>query len=253
MPEGNCRLCNKFGKLTFEHVPPKVSFNKTTRYKLINFLDYAKKSNPFGQTTKGKVEQGGIGFYSLCKSCNNFLGTTYVPAYQLYINSFIDYAKKKEFNSFEFTMHEFTPLKVLKQIVSMFFSINGEAFSENYRDLAEFILSPISKNLPERFRVFNYINTEGQLRNLGVMALGNLTSSCLIVASEITFPPMGYILTIDFKGQLPFHQEITSFAQYDLDEKVNFDFKIYRLPTHLPYILDYRDKTTIQNSINNKM
>lgn len=249
MPEGNCRLCNKFGKLTFEHVPPKVSFNKTTRYKLITFIDYAKKSNPFEQTTKGKVEQGGIGFYSLCKSCNNFLGTNYVPAYQLYINSFIDFAKKKEFNLFELTMHEFTPLKVLKQIVSMFFSINGEAFSENNRDLAEFILSPISKNLPARFRVFNYINTEDQLRNLGVMALGNLTSSGLIVASEIAFPPMGYLLTIDFKGQLPFHQEITSFAQYDLDENVNFDFKIYRLPTHLPHILDYRDKTTIQNSL----
>lgn len=250
MPEGNCRLCTKFGKLTYEHVPPKVTFNKTTRYKVINYMDYVKKSDPFEQTSKGKVEQGGIGFYSLCKTCNNFLGTSYVPAYKLYINAFIDFAKKKDLNSFELTMHEFTALKVLKQIISMFFSINDENFSDNNRDLAEFILDPTSKNLPDRFRVFNYINTEGQLRNLGVMALGNLNSGSVIVASEITFPPLGYLLTINFDGQLPYHQEITSFKKYSIEEKVDFDFKIYRLPTYLPYILDYRDKATIQNSIN---
>ena len=250
MPEGNCRLCTKFGKLTYEHVPPKVTFNKNTRYKVIDYMDYVKKGDPFERTTKGKIEQGGIGFYSLCEACNNFLGTAYVPAYQLYLNSFIEFARKKDLNAFELTMHEFTALKVLKQITSMFFSINSEDFSENNRDLAEFILDPKSKNFPDRFRVFNYINTEGQLRNLGVMALGSITSGGIIVASEIAFPPMGHVLTINFDGDLPYHQEISAFKKYDIEEKVDFDFKIYRLPTHLPYILDYRDKATIQDNIN---
>ena len=137
MPDGNCRLCSKFGHLTYEHVPPKVTFNKQTRFKIINYMDYLKKDNPFEKSSKGKIEQGGIGYYTLCSTCNSFLGTTYVPAYQRYSNTFIEFAKKKDLNAFELIMHDFTALKVLKQIVSTFFSLNDEKFSQNNRDLAE--------------------------------------------------------------------------------------------------------------------
>ncbi len=46
MPEGNCRLCTNFGPLNYEHVPPKVTFNKQTRFKIINYMDYVKDDNP---------------------------------------------------------------------------------------------------------------------------------------------------------------------------------------------------------------
>jgi hypothetical protein len=179
MPEGKCRLCGVLGKLTYEHVPPKVTFNKETRFKIIGFMEYIKEKHPLDKIFKAKIEQGGIGYYSLCQSCNNFLGTTYVPAYQRYSNSFIDCAKKKDFNAFELTIHDFTALKVLKQIISMFFSLNDEIFSENNRDLAEFVLDPSSQDLSNRYRVFNYINTEGQLRNIPLMASGSLTTGNL--------------------------------------------------------------------------
>ncbi|HEU4573770.1 MAG TPA: hypothetical protein VFS36_02110 [Chitinophagaceae bacterium] len=175
MQQGNCRLCTKFGQLTYEHVPPRVTFNKNTRFKSIPFMDYMKESNPLESKIKGKVEQGGVGYYSLCSTCNSFLGRNYVIDYQKYSNTFIEFARKKQFNMFEFTMHNFNALNVLKQIVSMFFSINDERFSTNNRELAEFVLDSKSNKFPERLRAFNYLNTEGQLRNLSVMALGNLS------------------------------------------------------------------------------
>lgn len=249
MPEGLCRLCNKFGSLTFEHVPPKVTFNKRTRYQSIDILDYIKEKNPLNAKLKGKVEQGGLGYYSLCGQCNNFLGRTYVPDFEKYSNSFIDFAKKKEFNCFELTMHNFSALNVLKQIVSMFFSINNVAFSSNYRDLAEFVLDPTSNNIPKSYRIFNYLNTEGQFRSLPFSVLANLHSTGSVQGSEIAFPPLGHVLTFDFYGQLPFHQEITSFKDYGFNQLATIDLKIFRLPTYLPIFLDYRDRLTIEKTI----
>lgn len=249
MAEGICKLCNQFGQLSYEHVPPKVTYNKNTRFRTINFLEYVKSPNPLEIKYKGKIEQGGIGYYSLCKSCNSFLGTNYVREFQKYTNSFISFAKKKHLNAFELTMHDFRALYVLKQIVSMFFSINDESFSKNNRDLAEFVLNPKSNHLPNRFRLFNYINTEGQLRYLSMMAQGSFSSTNFVLGTEIAFPPLGYVMTLDFNGKLPFHQEITSFREYADNENVTFDFKIYRLATHLPFILDYRDRQTIENSL----
>lgn len=252
MAEGICRLCNNFGKLTYEHVPPKVAFNKRTRFRSINFMDYLKEHNPLNTKFKGKVEQGGLGYYSLCSKCNSFLGATYVPDYQKYSNSFIEFAKKKHLNAFELTMHEFNALNVLKQIVSMFFSINDDNFSLSNRDLAEFILDSSSNELPARFRLFNYLNTEGQLRNLPVMELISLRSKGAVKGSELAFPPLGHVLTINFKGTLPYHQEITLFSKCKQGVTINYDFKIYRLPTYLPLLLDYRDSETINKNIINR-
>lgn len=249
MHKGICRLCNTFGLLSFEHVPPKVTFNKRTRYKSVNFEDYLKERNPIETKFKGKVEQGGVGYYSLCKNCNSFLGLSYVKDYQKYSNSFIDFAKRKDFNYFELTVHDFHALNVIKQIVSMFLSINDERFALENRDLAEFVLDPKSNNLPDRFRIFNYLNTEGQLRYLPLMVIGDLKSKGILKGSELAFPPLGHVLTIDFKGQLPYHQEITSFKEFDSKSKVSFDYKIFRFPTYLPILLDYRDKETIYKNI----
>jgi len=253
MPEGMCRLCNKFGKLSYEHVPPKVNFNKKTRFQSIPFMDYIKEHNPLETKFKGKIEQGGIGYYSLCQTCNNFLGTTYVKDFQKYSNTFIEFAKKKHLNAFELTMHDFSALNVLKQIISMFFSINDELFSKNNRDLAEFILIPSSNKLPNRFRVFNYLKTEGQLRNLPITALVNLETKRNVIGTEFAFPPLGHVLTIDFNGNLPYHQEITSFKDYQFSKLVSFDMKFFRLPTHLPFLLDYRDIATIKNALDKSL
>lgn len=104
MQRGNCRLCTKFGQLTYEHVPPRVTFNKHTRFKSVPFMDYIKEPNPLESKFKGKTEQGGIGYYSLCSTCNSFLGRTYVTDYQKYSNTFVEFARKKQFNMFELTM-----------------------------------------------------------------------------------------------------------------------------------------------------
>jgi hypothetical protein len=250
MHEGICRLCNQFSKLTYEHVPPRVTFNKRTRFKIINLMDYVKEPNPLAAEFKGKIEQGGLGYYSLCQTCNTFLGSTYVTAYQKYTNSFIEFAKKTHYNSFLLTMHEFEALKVLKQVISMFLSFNDEKFSSNNRDLADFVLNPQRQELSPRYRVFTYLNTEGYNRSVRISVSGDLNTGKSLVGTELAFPPLGFVLTIDFNGQLLVHQEITSFKNFAISDLATVDLKIFRLPTYLPLLLDYRDKATILDAIN---
>jgi hypothetical protein len=250
MPQGNCSLCGTFCDLTFEHVPPRAAFNKRTRYKSVPMLDVLKSDNILKNKFRGKVEQGGVGYYSLCGKCNSFLGLNYVNDYVAYSNTFIDFAKKKEFDYFELEMHNFDAVKVLKQIVSMFISLNSWQFSQNYPALRNYVLNPKHKELPSNIRIFSYLNCEGQFRNNTFSVVGDLNSNLNVLASELAFPPLGHVMTIDFNGSMPYHYELTHFKNYKVGELVSINFKLFRLPTHLPIPLDYRTKELIENAIN---
>lgn len=250
MHEGNCVLCGKFGQLSFEHVPPRVAFNKTTQYRIVEYLDLLQNANPLEPIIKGKVKQGGVGYYSLCRSCNSFLGSNYVTAYTSYSNSFIEFAKRDYNNHCVFDMHDFEALKVIKQVVSMFLTINSWEFSKNNPELSEFVLDPTKQELPPKFRFFEYLNTEGQLRNLALSVKGSFATKLSVAGSEIAFPPLGHVMTVGFTGNLPFHQEITDFKLNAINEKITYRFHMYRLPTILPMFLDYRTKESIANTIN---
>ena len=143
MPQGNCRLCGSFSELTFEHVPPRSAFNKHTRYQNISFVNLLKQPDLFDLKVKGKIEQGGIGYYSLCNTCNNFLANNYVDAFTAYSNSFIELAHKKDVRSYEMVMQHFEAGRVLKAIVSMFLSMNDWDFSQANRKLAEYVMNPV--------------------------------------------------------------------------------------------------------------
>ena len=249
MQSGYCLLCGEYCNLTFEHVPPRIAFNKITKYQTVQYLDLLRQKDPLNSQIKGKIEQGGVGFYSLCSTCNSFLGTEYVTAYTQYSNSFIALARKLPSNHFVIEMHDFEALRVLKQIVSMFLSINSLEFSQKNPELAEFVLNPTKTQLPKRFRFFEYLNSEGQLRNIPLSITGNFQTGISIAASEIAFPPLGHVMTIDFRGELAFHQEITDFSNHSIDQKVSLKFDIYRLPTVLPMLLDYRTKEAIEETI----
>lgn len=251
MQKEHCHLCGNLSKLSFDHVPPRAAFNKQTRYKEIPILDYLKVENPLNSQFRGQIKQGGLGYYSLCRNCNSFLGTNYTSDYIKYSNSFIQFAKKKEFNCFEIEMHNFNAAKVLKQIAGMFISLNPWDYLEHYPDLRSYVANLNYKDLPDRYRFFVYLNTVGQLRNSPFSVVGDLKTGKSILASEISFPPLGHVMTVDFSGSLPHHFEITNFKDFGVDELTSVVFKIYRLETHLPFPLDYRQKFTIESTITN--
>lgn len=247
MKKGICRLCGTNGNLSFEHVPPKTAFNKNTKYTTAPFEDYIKLENPLKESPKGKINQGGIGTNSFCEKCNNFLGQEYVPAYKRWVLAGREILKDTEFCFHNYKVHNIEPKKIIKQIISMFLAINDEWFTTEYFELAQFVQDPDTQELPEKYKVFFYLSRAENIRYSSFLVHGNFSSRNSIKCSEISYPPYGYVLTIDSEDEINHLTNITSFKIYK--EKKDFHFNTFQLPTHLAFPLDYRTKKEIEKSI----
>lgn len=237
---GKCRICGQNKQLTFEHVPPRVTLNRTTKYVSIPFEEWSIDSKP-----KGKILQGGIGYYSLCKDCNTFLGINYVKAYEKWVISAVQLIMKYDFDFAKYIALKQEPLKIIKQIISMFLAINDDWYLDAHPELAEFVRNPLSNALPDKFQVFTYLNHKGQYRyfKYGVAHDPVLGVICV---SEIAFPPFGYVLTYNFDGKIERLQNITHFKNYSPESKHDLDMSLHKLETNIPFCpLDYRIKTEL--------
>lgn len=131
----------------------------------------------------------------------------------------------------------------------MFFSIDNKLSKQNPH-LKSFILNRESQQLPKGVRVFVYYNVEGVVRYEPNIFIGSFSpNSEVIHASEITFPPLGYVLVMN--GTMPDERlhEITYFSNYRLNEKAQISQNLNILPTFLKSILDYRTKEEIENGL----
>lgn len=140
----------------------------------------------------------------------------------------------------------------------MFFSVNHEYFREAHPDLVRFVMNKEGKYLPKGIRVYCYYNIEGANRYIGNNVVGSLTDISSIHLSEITFPPLGFVMTID-ADRVPDERltDISHFAAYDYEKWIDHFQKFATLPTHLPFFpADYRSKEEIikglQESINKR-
>ena len=66
--KGKCRICGEIGELTFEHVPPHAAFNNKS-VKILEGMDAISKA--LVSDKSGRIQQKGMGAYTLCGKCNN--------------------------------------------------------------------------------------------------------------------------------------------------------------------------------------
>lgn len=254
--KGKCKICGFEGPLSFEHVPPRAAFNDMKYYYTASIMDILKK-NPddfdtlsFKNREKATKQQGSIGFYSLCTNCNNNTGSWYGKSFVDWICQSIAILSKTRGNPTIYYPTYIYPLRIIKQIVTMFFSIEHERFGEVNPYLVKFVLNKEEKYLPTKYRFFCYYNIEGSNRYIGGNILGDLNSGSSILISEITFPPMGLVMTIDSDSPNEKLTEITHFSKYGFNEWTDHFQKFAILPTYLPYYAgDYRTKDEIIRDI----
>jgi hypothetical protein len=245
MQNGICRICKKKAELSFEHIPPKVAFNKYTKFRSVPFLEYAQNSHKEDYKPTAKLQQGGIGEYCLCRNCNSFLGNNYVPDYFKMTQTAKAIFQKKDFSKAIFTTNEISPLRFLKQILSMFVCINKPDFTDEEPELLNFLKNPSENSLPDKFRVFMYLNHIGQIRNLTSMY-----TNVYGLVNELTFPPLGFVLSIDSSNPFPL-TEITHFKNISVDYRDEVNYGLFNLQTHLPFPIDYRTLEEINDAVRN--
>lgn len=239
---GECRLCGRIGPLSFEHVPPKKAFNqaRTVSVKGSRVLDRKARVRP-----RGPVEQGGVGQYTLCVrpqkqpgGCNEKTGKWYAPSFIAFTWQVADILRAVKGDPLLTYAYYLYPLRVLKQILTMFFSVNDPAIMRQ-TGLAPFVLGRNRIGMPRPFRVFLYLTASAYSRQIGWAALlkpGGKQSRL----TEISFPPLGYVMTAG--DDAPDHRmvEITDFGGFGYDDIVMRYLPLRLLPVESPYPGDYR-------------
>lgn len=244
---GKCHLCGAIGKLSYEHVPPKKAYNEGDYY-IIEQDDLWESWDV--DTAKKIKKQGGIGFNTLCVRCNNNTGSWYGREFVSWSRQAMGLLYKANKKPTLFYPQYIFPLRVIKQIITMFFSVNTDFFQELYPELQRFVLNKEEKYLDKKYKVYGYYNIEGNPRYMGYTAVGDVTSSEIIHMSEIAYPPFGYVLTMNSKTPDSRLVDITDFSHYSYNEWLDVNVKFPVLPTHIQMSpADYRSKDEIMQAI----
>ena len=212
---GICRICGKYAKLTFEHVPPQSAFNSNPVFFQKSVHLHDKKSFLYGK--KIRSNQGAGGYY-LCKSCNNLTGSYFGDSYKKFAYMGMMALTHRILASKDITFeYALQPLNILKQILAMFMAIDTSDQLLNLEGLADFILDKDSRALPDSLRVFVYHTITKQVRNGWGMAR---TEKGFHHLGEITFPPFGVVYALDSEPTRNDFYEITDFKNFNFNQTV---------------------------------
>jgi hypothetical protein len=243
--KGNCAICGKEKELTKEHIPPQSANNYNKFYILTHDEGINRK---YDEPIKGKKPiQGGIAFYSLCRQCNSDTGSWYG-------NGYIDFAiqgdlflRNRNLNPNLINFYKISPLKIIKQVVSMIMSVNQkyELWKSN-PELSEFILQKERRFLNKKYQIWMFYKGEGRPR------YAPMTTSCdpsispnISIFSEIAYSPFGFLMTFDSFPPDDRLINISNFAKYEYKDICEIGIKLPVLNTYIPIGGFYETKENI--------
>ncbi|MDY3520917.1 hypothetical protein PG614_04505 [Riemerella anatipestifer] len=236
---GICKLCKKEKELTYEHIPPKSAFNRNTKFYELSLMDYFQNAKDYVDgklKPKAKVNQGGLGKHCLCEDCNGFLGQNYVRDYKKFAEvAYAIISHHRDYKCYEFDVSDINLLNFIKEIIAIFICQNELYFTDHYEGLREFVLDKTSSNLPDRYKVYMYLNDEGNVRSGNLMYTNTWGTIC-----EFTFKPFGFVLSIDNPNPFIELSHVTGFKDYATNKHKNTMIILNKYPTFLPFPMDFR-------------
>ncbi len=192
----------------------------------------------------------GVGDYTLCAPCNNQTGGIYGQAFCDFVNKMVvvanetsDYRKPIKI-SYKGFLH-----RILKQILVMFCSANGEEFSKIHK-LPSYLLDFKSKEFPADMRIYIMVVNRQSKIMTGIQGTLDLKDGSTLITSEILFWPLGYILTFSelkhdsIEGA--YLTEITHWKDHDVDKRATEEFEIHKNYRLTLFPLDFRSKEEIE-------
>ena len=237
---GKCALCGREGPLSYEHTPPREAFNDK-RVRTITGDDYLKVIAEGDMTgAKYMEKQRGQGEYSLCPECNSLTGGLYGKEYVKFVKEIKGLMRSsavKEGMELIVDTSEIYPLRIIKQIISMFCSVNQ---TYDLRELREFVLNRDLIGLSNyRVGIWGYVGNIS--RSSPFVGLGQFGKKDIVLFSEIVSDPIGIFLVKERTMEFPASCcDITCFAQcnYNFKGRVRMEIPIYRTYTAAPGIVD---------------
>ena len=255
---GSCALCKKEKKLNFEHIPPRAALNMAPAKPVL--IESLLLSSNLPWETKGiqyRNLQKGMGLYSICEDCNSKTGGYYGTDYVDFACAIDWFLAKKDYALFQgIEIQKIHPLRFIKQVASMFCSINEVANSE-LDDLREFVLNKNAIGLDKsKYKICMYFTHSVFYKYIPLSAITK-KSNVTIQVSEIATYPLGFIMYLYPIPNYTYEGiDITSFVDddYDYECKLQMPLCIKEVNSALP--LDFRTKkelnmVTIKDMKNN--
>lgn len=260
MKIGKCHICGEIAELTYEHVPPRAAFNSHKEFIYFGKDIIGSDNLPWDLSgKKGKQLQKGIGFQTLCGKCNNDTGGWYGKGfvdftYKGYLGSYNKKVRSGE--KIKISFPDIYPLRVLKQIIAMFFSINNDALSDVHPELRAIVLSKERKGIPrEKFRIYLYLLRGSISRYAGLSVIGSIHTGETRILSELAAPPFGYVLEFNPKdAPIVEFCDITFLGNdFDFDQRTTLTLEIPTYESNTPFPGDYRGRVkVVEDYIRNK-
>jgi hypothetical protein len=238
---GQCRLCARDSVLTFEHVPPKSTWNDGKVIEKDLQRDYMDSPLAWSEPRdeRGRQMQRGSGGEWLCGPCNQFLNAQYVPSYREFAYQVAAAAE---------TEVTFAPLRALKQIAAMFIAVN--AGGPRWPEVAAFVRDPTLMAFPDdevRVYAFRCGGPTGFLAPF----VAHITASphanrCI---SQVGMAPVGFQMLVGDPhprglGLL----DITEWHTFGPDERATARIGLPLLPTFSPMPNDFRSRDDLRRS-----
>lgn len=216
-PEGKCRICGTVGPLSWEHVPPEAAYNNQRIVRAAQ--DQLLKPERW-DGKRGEVQQRGGGDFTLCERCNNNTGAWYGAEYAGWAKQGFERllripSEREDPFFIPFRGH---PLRFLKQVLAMFFSVNSESFADQHQDLVRFVLNRQTTGLSPAYNVDLVLVRGGFARTAGAFGVADLERGTTQIASEVAHTPFAFRLLLGgVKSER--HGAIEHLARFGYDER----------------------------------
>ena len=228
---GICVLCGQEKKLTFEHIPPHAAFNNrpasvVTGDKFVRFMT--------GEQVKGKIQQKGMGRYSLCEECNSKTGAWYGDFYQKVAKdtAYILYQKPIAHGEWiTFSTDKFRPLEFVKQICSFFCSTVQPEFIKQL-GFEKFILDRESNDIDtSKFDLRIYL-TPITVKNMATGYNVQFVNWQTRGVAEVVTHPFGFMLNFNPEIPLEVGTSLLPFFKLEYGKEHHVDIGIQCLEKH---------------------
>lgn len=253
--EGYCKICNKYGKLTFEHIPPKCALNdKEARiYTGDSFVELMCNKNKYPWETEGikyKLLQKGLGDYTLCSNCNNITGELYGEEYKKWfytVLKLINDNKEQHMIAKTVTIRLMNvyPGRFIRQILSIICS-TYHGFSSKFPYIKDLILNKdYIYNDKLGFRIYMYLLKNPYNGYTGMTGI-LLSDGRIKMINEIDLYPFGFYLSLSDTREN--ETEITNFINCNYDDccEVEFTLNLHEKNNLIP--TDFRTKEEIMEA-----
>jgi len=241
-------------QLSQDHIQPQCAFNEkhrryirmenvqTTKFRQNQILQRPKLRNIYDEIQPDRPISGGIYRYTQCTFRNGYLGEFYDARFGRWCHMAVSsmkagqilIAKREYIQKCQF------PLSILKRIVAMFFSINGDEFAKSNPELSAFVRNSNSTKLPKNFRFFAAYNMNDIVSHIPTQSRLNIKTSYCCTLSQIAHPPFVYVMTLDSESPDTRLTEISNFAGYAYEDQADLDVALRVVSTNNCFAGDFR-------------